>query len=171
MQQPNPSSESSLTAWASSICLCPYPTDEWRLCVCLQHFWLSLFIIPPSRCIFSGIQALHVEQGLADSLKNTLRLQWVIRGIKWSQGLLSSTHLSIMNNNMMVIWQSLNIACSAHCMFWASCTIGYFRFLHSAEFTVSSLASFSTSLHLTVQVIAVDAILAPSCMGIRIKAS
>ena len=87
------------------------------LCVCLQHFWLSLFIIPPSRCIFSGIRALHVEQGLEDSLKNTLRLQRVIRGIKWSQGLLSSTHLPITNNIMMVIWQ---IACFGHLVLLAT---------------------------------------------------
>ena len=29
-------------------------------------------------------------------------------------------------------------------MFWAACTLAYFGFLHSAEFTVPNLASFST---------------------------
>ena len=71
----------------------------------------------------------------------------------------------------MVIWQSLNMACSDHCMFWAACTLGYFGFLCSAEFTVPSLASFSASLHLTVQDIGVDGVSAPYCMRVRIKAS
>ena len=72
---------------------------------------------------------------------------------------------------MMVIWQSLNMACTDHCMFWTACTLGYFGFLRSAEFTVPSMASFSTSLHLTVRDIAIDGISAPSCRCIRIKAS
>ena len=72
---------------------------------------------------------------------------------------------------MIVIWQSLNMACSDHCMFWAACTLGYFGFLRWAEFTVPSLASFLASLHLTVQDIAVDDVSAPYCMHVRIKAS
>lgn len=68
-------------------------------------------------------------------------------------------------------WQLLNIVCADHCMIWAACTLGYFGSLCSAEFTVPSLASFSTSLHLTLQDIAVDGVLAPSCMCIMIKVS
>ena len=54
-------------------------------------------------------------------------------------------------------------------MFWAACTLGYFGFLRSAEFTVPSMASFSASLDLTMQEI--DGVSAPSCMRVRIKAS
>ena len=68
----------------------------------------------------------------------------------------------------MVIWQSLNMACSEHCMFWAVCILGYFGFLRSAEFTVPNLASFLALLQLTVQDIAVDGVSAPYCMRVRI---
>ena len=69
-----------------------------------------------------------------------------------------------------VLGVSLNMACSDHCMFWAACTlVGHFGFFRSAEFTVPSLASFSASLHLTVQDIAVDGVSAPYCMRVWIK--
>lgn len=35
-------------------------------------------------------------------------------------------------------------------MFWAACTLGFFGFLGTAEFTVPNLATFSSSIHLTV---------------------
>ena len=56
-------------------------------------------------------------------------------------------------------------------MFWAACTLGYFGFLRSAEFTVPNLASFSPELHLSVADVSVDSRLSPSGIRIRIKAS
>jgi len=56
-------------------------------------------------------------------------------------------------------------------MFWAACSLGYFGFLLTSEFTVPNPSSFSSSLHLGVQDIAVDSPSAPSCMRIKIKGS
>jgi len=56
-------------------------------------------------------------------------------------------------------------------MFWAACSLGYFGFLRASEFTVPNLASFSLSLHLGVQDIAVDSLSAPSCLRLKIKGS
>ena len=56
-------------------------------------------------------------------------------------------------------------------MFWAACTLAYFGFLHSSEFTVLSLATFSEEHHLGVAEIAVDSPVSPSCLRVRIKAS
>ena len=119
----------------------------------------------------SGVRALHIEQGFADPLHNCLRLQRVIRGIKRTQGSPSSSRLPITDDLMLVIWKSLNLQLPDHCMFWAACTLGYFGFLRSAEFTVPSWASFSPSVHLGVQDLAVDSSTAPSCIRVTIKAS
>ena len=119
----------------------------------------------------SGVRALHIEQGFADPLHNCLRLQRVIRGIKRTQGSPSSSRLPITDDLMLVIWKSLNLQLPDHCMFWAACTLGYFGFLRSAEFTVPSLASFSPSVHLGVQDLALDSSTAPSCICVTIKAS
>ena len=118
-----------------------------------------------------AVRALHIDQGFPDPLQNCLRLQRVIRGIKRSQGSPSSICLPITDSLMLVIWSSLDMRIPDHCMFWAACTLGYFGFLHGAEFTVPSLACFSPSTHFTVPDIAVDAPSSPSCMRVKIKAS
>ena len=56
-------------------------------------------------------------------------------------------------------------------MFWAACTLGYFGFFRAGEFTVPNLASFSSSIHLTMQDVAVNGASSPSCMRVTIKAS
>ena len=98
-------------------------------------------------------------------------MQRVIRGIKRTQGSPSSSRLPITDDLMLVIWKSLNLQLPDHCMFWVACTLGYFGFLRSAEFTVPSWASFSPSVHLGAQDLAVDSSLAPSCICVTIKAS
>ena len=148
----------------------PCPADEWMLC---------LFVPFPARTIqhssikvySSEVRALHIEQGFPDPLMNCLRLQQVVRGIKRCQGSSSSNRLPITNDLMIVIWRSLDLRLPDHCMFWAACSLGYFGFLHSSEFTIPYLSSFSSSLHLGIQDIVVDSSSAPSCMPIKIKGS
>ena len=72
---------------------------------------------------------------------------------------------------MLIIWQSLDLSLPNHVMFWAACSFGYFSFLRTLEFTVPNLSSFSSSLHLSAQDIAVDSPSVPSSMHIRIKGS
>ena len=72
---------------------------------------------------------------------------------------------------MLVIWNSLDLSLPDHCMFSAACCLGYFGFLRASEFTVPNLASFSPSLHLSVQDISVDSMVSPSCMRVNIKGS
>ena len=119
----------------------------------------------------SGIRALHIKQGFPDPLVDCLRLQRVIRGIKRCQGTPSATRLPITDDLMLVIWQSLDPGLPDHMMFWAACFLGYFGFLGTSEFTVPNLSSFSPSLHLSAQDIAVDSSSAPSSMRIQIKGS
>ena len=148
----------------------PCPTDEWTLCLfvtflarTLQHSSIKVY--------FSGIRALHIDQGFPDPLTDCLRLQRVVRGIKRCQGTSSSSRLPITDDLMLVIWRSLDVGRADHLMFWAACSLGYFGLLRTSEFTVPNLSSFSSSLHLSVQDVAVDSSSAPSSMRIRIKGS
>ena len=70
----------------------------------------------------------------------------------------SSSRLPITDDLMLVIWRSLDLHLPDHCMFWPACSLGYFGFLHASEFTVPNWSSFSSSLHLGVQDIAVDSL-------------
>ena len=148
----------------------PCPTDKWTLCLfatflarTLQHSSIKVYL--------SGVRALHIDQGFPDPLSNCLRLQRVVRGIKRCQGTPSSTRLPITDDLMVVIWQSLDLSLPDHQMFWAACSLGYFGFLRASEFTVPNLSTFSASLHLSIQDIAVNSSVAPSSMRIRIKGS
>ena len=144
--------------------------DEWTLC--LFATFLARTLQPSSIKVYlSGIRALHIEQGFPDPLVDCLRLQRVIRGIKRCQGTPSATRLPITDDLMLFIWQSLDPGLPDHMMFWAACSLGYFGFLRASEFTVPNLSSFSPSLHLSAQDIAVGSSSAPSSMRIRIKGS
>ena len=94
-----------------------------------------------------------------------------MRGIKHFQGSPISSRLPITDSILTVIRKALNVTSPDHCMFRAACTLAYLGFLRFAEFTVPDLASFSSTIHLSVADIAVDSILAPSCLRARIKAS
>ena len=148
----------------------PCPMDEWMLCLfviflsrTLQHSSIKVYL--------SGIRALDIEQGFPDPLADCLRLQRVVRGIKRCQDTPSSTRLPITDDLMLIISQSLDLGLPDHMMFWAACSLGYFGFLRASEFTVLTLSSFSSSLHLSAQDIAVNSPSAPSSMPIRIKGS
>ena len=147
----------------------PCPTNEWTLCLfvtflarTLQHSSIKVYL--------SGIRALHIYQRFPDPLTDCLRLQRVVRGIKRCQGT-PSTWLPITDHLMLVIWRSLDLSLPDHQMFWAACSLGYFGFLCASEFTVPNLSTFSVSLHLSVQDMAVDSSSAPSSMRVRIKGS
>ena len=94
----------------------------------------------------------------------------MVCGIKRCQGSSSSSRLTITDDLMLPIWRSFDLCLPDHLMFWAVYSLGYFGFLCASEFTVPSLASFS-SLHLGVQDIAVDSLSTPSCMRLKIKGS
>ena len=148
----------------------PCPTDEWT--ICLFATFLARTLQPSSIKVYlSGIRALHIEQGFQDPLADCLRLQRVVRGIKRRQDTPSAARLPITDDIMLIIWQPLDPGRPDHVMFWAACSLGYFGFLRVSEFTVPNLSSFSPSLHLSAQDIAVDSSSAPSSMCIRIKAS
>ena len=136
----------------------PCPTDD-----SIQHSSIKVYL--------SAVRSLHIEQGFPDPLLNCLRLRQVMRGIKCSQGSSEAHRLPVTDSIMLIIWQSLDVSSHDDCMFWAACTLGYFGFLHSAEFTVPNLASFTLAIHLSVADLAVDSSSSPTCLRVRIKAS
>lgn len=148
----------------------PRPVEEWTLCLfvsfltdSIQHLSIKVYL--------SAVRSLHIEQGLPDSLINCLHQQQVMRGIKRSQGSPAAWRLPVTDSIVSLVHQSLDLSSFDHCVFWAACTLGYFGFLRSAEFTVPNLASFSPELHLSVADVSADSRLSPSGICIQIKAS
>ena len=110
--------------------------------VCLLGFWPGLSSIRQLRIFSSGIRALHTDQGFLDPLVDRLWLQRVVHGIKCCQDPLPSTRLLIMDELMLVIWQCLDLSLPDHQLLWAACSLGYFGFLSTLEFTVPNLSSY-----------------------------
>ena len=129
----------------------------------IQHSSIKVYL--------SAVCSLQIEQGFPDPLLNYLRLQQVLRGVKRSQGSPAAQRLTITNSLLLVIHRALDLKIFDYCTFWAACMLGYFGFLHAAEFTVPNLASFSPAIHLSVADIAVDSLQSPTCLRVRIKAS
>ncbi|XP_068742958.1 uncharacterized protein [Montipora capricornis] len=148
----------------------PCPAEEWTLCL-FATFLANSMRHSSIKVYLSAVRALHIEQGFGDPLTNCLRLQRVLRGIKRKQGESQRQRLPITDNLMLVIKRSLNLNTVDHCMFWAACTLAYFGFLRSSEFTVSSLSAFNPSCHLQVKDVSVDSAVAPMCLRLCIKAS
>ena len=144
----------------------------WWLLMYGAHVWaclLATFLVntvqhSTIKVYLSVVCSLHIEQGFVDPLVECLRLQRVLRGIKRTQGDTSSLRLPVTDDIMMVIFRSLDLSLPDHCMFWAACNLAYFGFLHSAEFTVPNLASFSPSIHLGLADVAVDSMPSPSLL-------
>ena len=124
----------------------------------MQHSSIKVYL--------SAVRALHIEEGFPDPLVNCLRLQRVLRGIKWTQGSPEAQRLPITDHILMIIFGALDLSVFDHCMFWAACNLAYFGFLRSVEFTVPNLASFSPALHLCVCDISVDSDISPSCLRV-----
>ena len=148
----------------------PCPADEWTLCSFVTHLAQSV-CHATIKVYLSAVRALHIEQGFADPLVDCLRLQRVLRGIKRSKGDSRASRLPVTDSTLLIIFNSLDRSIPDHCMFWAACTLAYFGFLRSAEFTVSNLASFSQDVHLSVADVAVDSYESPTSLRIRFKAS
>lgn len=149
----------------------PCPADEWTLCLFVTHLADSLRY-SSIKVYLSAVRSLHVDQGFTDPLENCLQLPRVIRGIKRSQGTLpTNPRLPVSSDILRIIHSAMDFNLFDDVMFWASCTLAYFGFLRSAEFTVSSLSAFNPNCHLSVADVAVDVPLNPSCLQIFIKAS
>lgn len=149
----------------------PLPTDEWTLCLfstflaeSLQHSSIKVYL--------AAVRSLHIESGFPDPLDNCLQLHRVVRGIKRAQGSPSShKRLPVTAEIMKLIHSQLSLSNHDDIMFWAACTLAFFGFLRSAEFTVPSLSAFNSSYNLTVNDVALDSHFHPTCMQVFIKAS
>ena len=100
-------------------------------------------------------------------LVGCLRLQRVLRGIKRHQGSNKCQCQPITIELMHIISQSLNFSDHNHTMHWAACFLGFFGFLSTGVFSVSS--HFNSDIHLTVSDIQADSLVNPGNFRMYIK--
>ena len=125
------------------------------------------------RTYLSAIRNLHIMSGAGDPLKDCLRLDQCLKGVKRLCSRQADKRLPITPLVLSAIKSVLLKKADQYdnIMLWAACCLGFFAFLRSGEFTVPSLAGFNPSIHLTPQDFTVDSIENPSMVLVRIKAS
>ena len=105
---------------------------------CFQHSSIKVYL--------STILSLHIEQGFLAPVQ-------LPSPPACNEGDQAFSGLSVCSStasNLFLIPKALDLSTHDHCMFWATCTLGYFGFLRSTEFTVPNSAGFSPTTHLSV---------------------
>ena len=149
---------------------CPCPADEWTLCL-FSTFLAQSLKYSSIKVYLSAVRSLHIDSGFADPLHNCLRLQRVVRGIKRVQGSSVDKRMPVTSDIMMIIFRSMDFHIFDDIMFWSACTLAYFGFLRASEFTTPSRSTFNSSFNLTLQDVAFDSRVQPSCVRVHLKAS
>ena len=119
------------------------------------------------------IRHMHIAQGYGDPLKGCLQLELVLKWLNRRRPRSQDSRLPIMPFVLLRIKSVLDKDLHKYdnILLWAACCLGFFAFLRSAKFTVSSSRQFDPTCHLTPQDIAVDNVQQPAVMKICIKAS
>ena len=111
--------------------------------------------------------------GHDDPLADSLQLDLAMKGLKRIKPRTADPRLPI----TPLILQSMFEVLSHHAhsynniLLWAASCLGFFGFLRSGEFTVSSLEEFDHRRHLTPMDVSVDDHNNPHLMGVRLKYS
>ena len=117
----------------------------------------------------SAVRSLHIDHGLSDPFVNCLRLQRLLREIKWVQGPVSPRCPPITLDHLRAIQHRLDFSRRDHVVLWTACCLGFFGFLRAGEFTVNS--AFQPSIHMTVAYLQADSLVNPTCFKVHIKCS
>ena len=118
----------------------------------------------------AGVRSLHIDHGFDNPLKNCLRLERVIRGVKREQGTGTRPRLPITAAILRRLQHLLNPLNYSDSLFRAACCTGFFGFLRCGEFTTTS-SSYDPNTHLSLADVKVNITINPTVVLLRIKSS
>ena len=106
-------------------------------------------------------------------LQNKLRLQLALAGIRRWRPKAGGTRLPITPLVLRAIKKVLDAGATDYqnILLWAACCVGFFGFMRSGEFTLTSATAFNPTCHLSIQDVAIDSHSNPTLMQLHLKES
>ena len=125
------------------------------------------------RSYLSAVRYLHIVNGFPDPLREKLRLEQLLNGVKRIKPRVADPRLPITPFILEKIHRVItkDPHASINITMWAACCLGYFAFLRAGEFTLQSAKDYDPAKHLSPLDIAVDSHSQPTLMRIHLKHS
>ena len=153
------------------------PTSENTLLLFAAHLALSGLAYTSIKVYFSAIGNLHSAHSHHEAYHQALtpRLEQVLRGIKREQCSTRTDRirLPITAEIMYRIFRVLARPPAEYqnIMLWAACCTAFFGFLRVGEITIPNQNAYDTSVHLSLQDVALDSRTTPTIVWLMIKQS
>ena len=122
------------------------PTNE-NMLVYFATYMARSVTADTVKVYLAAIRYMHILNGHNLDLKSFLRLQYVLKGIKRSQGSSKFTRLPITLTHLKLFQLLLSNPSFDNIMLWAALTLAFFGFLRVSEFTCSG--QFNPNIHIT----------------------
>ena len=168
----------SIHFWEEEFCdhfrLLPLPVSEVILLRFVAHVASLGLSYQTVKLYLSAVRHLQITSNLPDfSVASYPRLNYALRGLhRRVGGKRQLTHLPFMPEMLAKIHRfwSQSPSTFEHVLLWAAFCLGFFEFMHSGEFTCSSMKEFASDM-LMPQNVAVNSNTAPSHIVIHLNRS
>ena len=150
----------------------PIPAQEEVLILFVTELSQTL-VYSSVRTYLAGVRHFHVVNSTGNPLQDKLRLQLALAGIRRWKPKAGGTRLPITPLVLRAIKKVLDAASTDYqnILLWAACCVGFFGFMRSGEFTLTSTTAFNPTCHLSIQDVAIDSHSNPTLVQLHLKQS
>jgi len=126
----------------------PAPTKQ----LCMYSAYLARFLLPQSiYCYLNYISLLHKASGFPNPLSDNWTLTSVLKGIRRVYGVPPRPRLPMTTAILLKLRSCLNLNCSLHASFWATCLVSFYGLFRKSHLLPDSARLFDSSKQFTRQ--------------------